>query len=279
MSPTPITSTAAAQKAAAEALRQETIETLIGIVFKHAGEHMPGVCARLAEALGGPAKLSDHGVLFVQLQSGMLERLLRKEFDELAPSVRAQAGLHGAALTLVPLEEMDSKVTFDALSRPFELRYADLIATLNVRLASLLGREVLRNNQNPFRPELFLSALNQTWRSFDPDSYAPELIQGVLSPEVLFDFAPMYEALGEAMKRKGSLDALKIKKTEGKAAAKSARARQKAALSRQLREFLADGDGEDGAPMIADLPSMPQGSGGWRPSDVDASVRGPAAGP
>ncbi|PWF45986.1 DUF1631 family protein [Massilia glaciei] len=278
MSPTPTTNTAASQKAAAEALRQETIETLIGIVFKHANEHMPAVCVRLAEALGGPGKLGEQGALFVQLQSGMLERLLRKQFEELAPSARAQTVAHGAALSLVPLEEMDSKVTFDALSRPFEMRHADLIATLNVRLASLLGREVLRNNQNPFRPELFLSALDQTWRSFDPDSYAQAPTPSVLTPEVLFDFAPMYAALGEAMKRKGSQDALKIKKTEGKAAAKSARARQKAALSKQLRQFLADGDGEDGVPMIADLPSMPQGNGGWRPSDVDPGLRGAAAG-
>ncbi|PWF45987.1 DUF1631 family protein, partial [Massilia glaciei] len=168
--------------------------------------------------------------------------------------------------------------------------YADQIATLNLRLASLLGREVLRNNQNPFRPELFLSALHQAWCEFDPDTESHALIPTMLSPEVLFDFAPMYEELNGALKRKGvlpgSLDALNIKKTESKAAAKAARVKEKAALTKQLRQFLAGeadeadkGDGFDlSVPLIPDLPSMPQGNGGWRPSGAVNAMQASAPG-
>ncbi|MES3020698.1 MAG: DUF1631 family protein [Pseudomonadota bacterium] len=274
---------------------------MVKIVIKHAGEQLLGVGTRLLGALLDPTDmtkiearivytrvkagklLKDNNYAFFHLQSTVLERVLRKELKELAPLAR-QLNVTGGALELVPFEEMDNKVAFDALSRPFEMRYADQIATLNLRLASLLGREALRNNQNPFRPDLFLSAVHQAWCEFDPDPESHALIPTMLSPEVLFDFTPMYEELNNALKRKGvlpgALDALNIKKTEGKAAAKAARAKEKAALSKQLRQFLA-GEGDDekddgfdlSVPLIPDLPSMPQGNGGWRPSGADSSMQ------
>ena len=87
-------------------------------------------------------------------------------------------------------------------------------------------------------------------------------------PGVLFEFAPMYEALNLAMVRKGvlpgSVDAYRIQKTDNAAAAKAARASEKAALARQLQDFFAGGAGaadgfDDAIPLIPDLPSMPAG--------------------
>jgi hypothetical protein len=273
-------------KAAEIKTRQETVESLISIVTKHAAEHMLAVGTRLIGALLDPTDmtsidprivysrikagklLKDNNYAFFRLQATVLERLVRKEFKALSPLavvLKVQVG----SLELVPFEEMDNKVAFDALSRPFEMRYADLLATLNIRIGHLLDREVLRNNQNPFRPEMFLAALQQAWCEFDPDTESHALIPTMLTPDVLFDFTPMYEALNDVMKRKGSGDVLNIKKTESKNAAKAARAKEKERLTKQLRKFLAgepDDDNEFDVPLIPDLPGMPTGNGSWRPS-------------
>ncbi|PWF45528.1 hypothetical protein C7C56_017220, partial [Massilia glaciei] len=148
MSPTTQASQTAT-KAAENVSRQETIENLVGIVTKHAGEHLLAVGTRLLGALLDPTDmtkidarivflrvksgklLKDNNYAFFHLQTTVLERLLRKEFKQLAPLAR-QLNVFDGALALVPFEEMDNRVAFDALCRPFEMRYADQIATLNL---------------------------------------------------------------------------------------------------------------------------------------------------
>jgi hypothetical protein len=80
------------------------------------------------------------------------------------------------------MEEMDNKVALSGVSKPFETLYADQLQTLNVRLAFLLDRDILRVNQNPFRPEVFLIALQQAWTEFDTEEEAAGLLQPLLKP-------------------------------------------------------------------------------------------------
>ncbi|MFZ3288161.1 MAG: DUF1631 family protein [Telluria sp.] len=268
------------------------LESLVPIVSTYTGEQLIAVGNRIVAALLDSSDmtatqaqvvyqrvkagklLKTNSFAFVRLVSKAFEQALHKEIDALLPAAAARRPSAAATLELVPFEEMDSRVAFDAVSRPFEMQYADQIATLNVRLGFLLGREILRIGQNPFRPELFLSAIHAAWREFDPDPQSHALIPPLLRPAVLFDFAPMYEALSLALMRKGvlpgSVDKHNIRKTEGAAAAKATRAREQAALSKQLRQFLAGGASEAApaldVPLIPDLPELPKGNGGWRPS-------------
>ena len=279
---------ASAKKASAS--QHELLASLVGIVTKHANEQLTGLCNRLVSALldvdspGIEAKtvflrvrsgnlLKENAYAYVHLASEALEKVLRKEVEGLAPRTRS-ALIAEAALTLVPFEEMDNKVAFDAISRPFEMAYATQIATLNVRLGFLLNRDILRIAQNPFRPEVFLSVVHQAWREFEPNTEAHALIVPLLKPALMWDFAPMYDALCEALTNKGaqpgSIDSYNIKKSESAAAAKAKRAREQADLSRQLRQFLSDGPGGGGEfdaaiPLIPNLPPSGNG-GGWRPS-------------
>lgn len=279
------------------------LESLVAIVTKYTGEQLIGVGNRIVAALLDSSDmtateaqvvyqrvkagklLKTNSFAFVRLVSHAFEQALHKEIDALLPAAAARRSRAGAALALVPFEEMDSRIAFDAVSRPFEMQYADQIATLNVRLGFLLGRDILRIGQNPFRPELFLSAIHAAWREFDPDPESHALIPPLLRPAVLFDFAPMYEALSLALMRKGvlpgSVDKHNIRKTEGAAAAKATRAREQAALSKQLRQFLG-GSANEAAPvfdipLIPDLPELPKGNGGWRPSGADGFHGAPAA--
>lgn len=296
---TPASTTASAKKAALS--QHELLETLVGIVVKHANEQWIGVSTRLVSALldvDDPAVeardvflrvksgnlLKDHHYAFVHLASDGLEKAMRKEVEAMLPRPRS-ALIVEAALTLVPFEEMDARVAFDSLSRPFEMKYATQIATLNVRLGFLLNRDMLNIAQNPFRPEMFLSALNNAWKEFEPSEDSHALITAQLRPALLWDFGPMYDALCDALMSKGtqpgSVDAYNIRKTEGANSAKAKRAKQQAALADQLRQFL-DGGAKDGGfediPLIPDLPQT-GAAGGWRPSAAPAFVPDAQAGP
>lgn len=280
------------------------LDSLPEIATRHANEQlMPMVNRLVAALLDVSDQTLDAATVFHRVKSGNLlknnsyayfhlactglESALRKELLLLAPPPKSARDSVAAALSLVPLEEMDRSVAFSGLSRPFEAACAEQLATLNVRLGFLLERDTLRIGQNPFRPEVILIALNQAWAEFDPDPEAHALFPAMLRPAVVFDFAPVYEALNLTLMGKGAAgraDSMRIRKTDNAARAKAQRATGQAALARQLRQFFS-GDAapapefEAGIALIPDLPAMPQGSGGWRPSGAEAFQGAVAAQP
>jgi hypothetical protein len=285
------------------------VEQLVVLAVRHVGEHLVTVAQNLSGALldltaPDEAKnvyqrvksgnlLKQNSYAFVHIAASGIEAALRREAALLAPPGGADAAvaLDAMDLALVPMAEMDSKVAFGVISRPFDIAHAEQLATLNVRLAHLLDRDILRAAQNPFRPEVFLAELDRAWCEFEPDVSAHGLIQPLLAPDLLFDFGALYEALGKAIKRSGRQpaghDKRQIRKTDDAAANRAARATSQAALTRQLRNFFGDdaaglaaasahADAAFAVPMIPDLPAMPQGGGGWRPSGATAFGATPA---
>ncbi|NIA52612.1 DUF1631 domain-containing protein [Massilia sp. TW-1] len=275
--------------------QQETLDTLAGIVADYVKEHLTAMTARMAAALGDVGQqqgdpqqvyqrvksarlLKDNAYAFFHLASGAIDAAVRRELGRLSPQPAAKRP-SAATLSLVPLEEMDSRLALGALARPFDIAHSDLLATLAVRLGMLLGRGVLRADSNPFRPDVFLGAIDDAWREFEPEAEAHGLVQLLLRPEILFDFAPLLDALVAALRKvgqPGSVDAYRIQKTDGAAAAKAARAGQRAALAEQLRKLFGDDGGDDGVPLIPDLPTLPSSGGGWRPSGAGAFAAPPA---
>jgi hypothetical protein len=277
--------TPAARKAASS--QQATLDALAGIAGDYAKEQLTAMTARMAAALGDMGQhqgdpqdvyrrvrsarlLKDNAYAFFHLATSAIDLAVRRELGRLSP--QAQARKPAAGLSLVPLEEIDSRLATGALARPFDIAYSDQLATVAVRLGMLLGRGVLRADSNPFRPEIILGAIEEAWREFEPEAEAHGLIQLLLRPDIVFDFGPMLDALVVALRKDGqpgSVDAYRIQKTDDAAAAKAARAGQRAALAEQLRKLFGDDGGEDGVPLIPDLPDLPSG-GGWRPSGAGA---------
>ncbi|MEO7495223.1 MAG: DUF1631 family protein [Massilia sp.] len=291
----PSTSQSATQGKATGLAKRELLLSLVTIVTRHLSEHsgpmMTAMVAGITD-VSNPSLdarevylriksgnlLKDNTYAFVHLATDALEKAMRHELAQLAPAVVGQAQQAEQSLALVPLEEMDRSVAFGAISRAFEIAYSEQIASLNVRLGTLLGADILRINQNPFRPEVILMAINAAWCDFEPDAEAHPLILPLLVPSVVFDFAPVYEALNLALMHKGvvpgSAEALRVRKKESAAKAKAARADTDAALADQLRQFLSGAEAansmlDNGIPLIPDLPNLPQGRGGWRPSGAD----------
>ncbi len=292
--------TPAARKAAS---LQATLDALVSAVSTHVKDALVDMAARMSAALAevdapgldtravyqrvkSARLLKDNGYAFVHLAEAAIGQAVRAELAALDPASHARQPAAAAALSLVPLEEIDDKLALTALARPFDIQHADVLATLSVRLGLLLERGLLRADANPFRPAMFLKALDQAWREFEPDAEAHGLLQPLLRPEIVFDLGPLLERLVEVLKRKegqpGSVDALRIQKTDDSAAARAARAGSRAALAKQLRALFGDDGGEDGVPLIPDLPPMAAGEGGWRPSAATgfqgAAGADPAAG-
>jgi len=270
--------------------RHALLEELIGIATKHAGEQYLELATKLAGALidatDGDTRaiqarlragnqLRNRNFAFLHLATDTLEKALRREIAELAPAAKGASRAGELPLSLVPFEEMDTKVALGGVSKPFELLYADQLQTLNVRLAFLLDRDILRGSQNPFRPEVFLVALQHAWNEFDAEPESAPLLQPMIKPGMFIELGPMLDALNLALQSKGvlpgSVDGYKGRKADAAKTAPSRARGNQAALAQQLRQFFASSDvAGSAAGQIVDgiAGGMLQGAGG----DVDLSI-------
>lgn len=289
----PSTQSAAARKHAAA--QQATLAGLVDIAVRQCGAGLEDMVQRMVSSLldltvASPDPrvvmrrvksgnlLKENGYAFIHLASEAITTALKHEVARLNPS-GAAAPAAPLELSLVPLEQIDQQMALGSVSRPFDLQYSEQLATLGVRLGLLLGRELVRAAHNPFRPDVFLSAIHSAWAGFEPDPEAHVLIAPLLRPEVMFELGPLYDALIAELKsaRSSKDEDTRFSKTDDRAARKAERARRDAALSQQLRHLF-DGAG-DPAFAIPDIPNLPQGSGGWKPSAADGfGIAAPAPG-
>ncbi|KFI08237.1 DUF1631 family protein [Massilia sp. BSC265] len=266
----------------AASAQQATLDALVAIAAARAADGLADMVQRMTAALldmtsaGNDPQaaarrirsgklLKDNAYAFVHLASTGIELALHKEVAQLAPAAKG-ASPAPLTLSLVPMEEMDSQLAFAAISRPFDIQQSERLAGLGVRLGMLLGRELVRANHNPFRPDVFLRALQEAWREFEPDESAHALVMPLLRPGIVFDLGPILEALNDRLKP-ARVREERFAKTDDRAAARAARARRDAAVSRQLRQLFGTAEQLASAELdIPLIPDLPHGSGGWRPS-------------
>ncbi len=261
--------------------RHALLENLIDIVHRHVSEQFLDFTTRVAAELIDGDLDGDVRVVQARIRAGNLlrsghygylslvkkelEKGLRHEIAELAPGQKVKPRPAAQSLSLVSMEEMDTKVALGTIAKPFEVQYSDALATLNVRLAFLLDRDILRVNQNPFRPDVLLNALQQAWLAFNPDEDAVELLLPLLKPGLFMHLAAMFDELNDTLQRKaaqpGSVDSYKTRKADSHDASSASPARQRkqqAELAQQLRQFF--GGAQDTAPdpalLVPDLPDI-----------------------
>jgi hypothetical protein len=204
------------------------------------GDNMNGDVKEVQARIRAGNLLRTNHYAFMNLVTKELERAIRQDLADLRPGKKAAPVLDGP-LSLVPFEEMDNKVTMGAISKPFEVKYSDALATLNVRLAFLLDRDILRVNQNPFRPEIFLGAVNVAWAEFVNDDEGKDFLMAQLSVDTFFALGAMYDALNLGLERKDAGGAGPVKRrradSHDASMAPSRKKNQQAALAEQLRQF------------------------------------------
>jgi len=267
-------------QAKAPALPRGVLAELVRDASAAANEQLGAMVNRMVAALGdmttggldpqaayrrakAGALLKNNSYAFVHLAGEAIERALREAVDELVPGAKSRAD--AVSLSLVPLEEIDNRIAFGTLCRPFEIAHSEVLASLCVRIGMLLGRALLRPGQNPFRPEVFVSAIHDAWRAFAPEADDHPLLLPLLRPELFLDLGPLLAAADAALcaRSKQARERFHISKTSD--TGRGRRPGMDAALAQQLRSLLGS-DGE-GAPLVPDLPNMPQGNG-WRPSSA-----------
>lgn len=221
------------------------------------GSDMEGNVATVQLRIRAGNLLRNRHFAFLHLAAAALEKGLRLEFAQLGP--KAVRPPEGEPLSLVPYEVMDEKVTLSAVCKPFDLQYSDALATLNVRLAFMMDRAILRVGQNPFRPEVFIAALHQAWLSFNPEEDAAGLLLAMLNPGLMLELAPLYEALNLSLQRKGVLpgdvDRARTRRSDSHDASGARKRQQDDALADQLRQLFARGTDDALAGMNLDLPA------------------------
>jgi hypothetical protein len=136
---------------------------------------------------------------FYYVVSACLERALEQELLPAAGADQADAGLPA----LAPDLEIDkARCLFDA-GQAIEQEHAERLAALKLRMAVVLDVEQLDSARNPFRPQVFLSALHQAWREFHPDADAHHLLFRLLGPRLCLDLGPILHALNIALAKRG----------------------------------------------------------------------------
>jgi hypothetical protein len=248
------------------------LDRLLAIVNKQIGLQFHDVIARISTALldaGGTAgdsrtaaRSCEAGNLLLRNEAEFQQRYLhaldgviRSEMEKLPAArklpadgeVRVVDWAAGPAMSLIPYEEMDDRVAFGSLSQSFDLQYADRLSILELRLAFQLERDAVRPSQNPFRPGVFLFALQEAWSAFEVDPASRDLLLPYFKPDMLFDFAPVYDALGAVLVRKRPApknEAGAAPKTEQYEETLKAVARAQAELTEKLRGFFASAEAE-----------------------------------
>ncbi|WEF34150.1 DUF1631 family protein [Pseudoduganella chitinolytica] len=220
--------------------RHALLEQLIATAVSGAAEQMRVLATGLAGALVDGAALAD-GALQVRLRAGNLLRERHFAFLHLASDALQRELRHAIAqlapapavldLALVSYEEMEAQVTLGGVARVFDAAHADALAALTARLAIVLDRPLLRGQQNPFRPEVFIGALRQAWLQFQPEPEAAALLLPLLRAGRCYDFAPILETLNQALERAGV--------AASRPSRQAAHDGREAALAQQMRRLFA----------------------------------------
>ncbi|WP_395006835.1 DUF1631 family protein [Undibacterium sp.] len=195
----------------------------------------------------GAQLLKNSTYTYYHLCSGLIEKLLKSETAALRnPEKKAPVAMNDVAMTLVSYEEMDLKLSIGRASRSLELNHAESLAALNMRLASLLGIETLNLTQNPFRPDIFLRALNEAWCEFNPEKEAHDFVLPLLS-DLIFDLTPIYHGLNELLVERGILPDLqetyRLKRKQASAEAARLGEAVKNEVTKKLEQYFSEQSG------------------------------------
>ncbi|HJW57636.1 MAG TPA: DUF1631 family protein [Burkholderiaceae bacterium] len=186
--------------------------------------------------------LKKNGYAFYYLASGHIEKALQRALQFAEPSLTTEHNAEDAALSLVSYAEIDRQLLLGSISRPIEHQHADQMTALDIRIAHLLGRSEMTSAQNPFRPAVFIQAVNDAWCEFSPDPASHCLVLPLLRPEVFFDLAPILQALNHALIAHGILpeltDSYRIRKSGTHSASERNAPGVNAAVLEQLQRLL-----------------------------------------
>lgn len=201
-------------------LRDEVMQELVDIACNVANAQIDCLITRLSDAMLDAAHASSDakeaklyansaGLLkknrypFYYVASERMSTALHHEIQATEFPLTTLGDTSGALHTLDPELEVDKKLTLIKTARAIEAEHATRMVALNIRLASLLGKDALESGENPFRPHVFLTVLHDAWCEFQPDVNAHHIVYRLLSVELSVDMAAILHALNTALIKRG----------------------------------------------------------------------------
>lgn len=251
-----------------QAKRRELLRGLVAIASSIADAQLESLAARLSDALlklseqSADAKevsvsfnaanlLKKNAYAFQYTASDCLKRALQHEVDSIGLPTVPRRRYNDDALTLVSYDEMEKRLSITNAGRFIELEHADRLEALGIRIAYLLERDEIPAAQNPFRPEVFLAAINDAWCEFNPDEASHPLVLPLMRPDVFLDFSAIVQGLNDALISNGILselgDSYRIKKSNAGHDPDKKPEPGDAAILQQLKQLFSPGQPVSGA--------------------------------
>jgi hypothetical protein len=180
-----------------------------------AARELEGFRFRLADAL---LKLSETTHVPAEEQASFHgHNHLRKEGDKLCAAFMSALNQHTSAglraleegrqdlPPLIPanLDGAEERLLLDELASALEKQCADALAELNCSLGALLEREALSTHQNPWRPQVFLTAFHHAWCTIDDERATRRVVLGMLGPQLFLRLDALYAGLNAALAEAG----------------------------------------------------------------------------
>lgn len=140
---------------------------------------------------------------FYRLLASQISAVLTKEVS-IINTRRKYTETPGAKdFSLVTFEEMENKVLSNNLIKALEVNNAEKLVELNSRIGLALNRTPISVSQNPFRPEVFVNAVVQSWQEFESVQETPRLILSLMQPDLFLQLGTVYQGLNDALHERG----------------------------------------------------------------------------
>ncbi|WP_151448363.1 DUF1631 family protein [Lacisediminimonas profundi] len=154
--------------------------------------------------------LRNHGEAFCEALSVAIESLTTAALRELEKGRPVVPGLPAADKGMADsFEAMEDRVLLDELALSIEQQLAQPLEALNLRIAEVLNRDRVDTEFNPWRPQLFVLALCQAWRSIDSERASLRVVLSRLGPQLFLNLNAVYGALNVALAEHGILPDVK----------------------------------------------------------------------
>lgn len=161
-------------------------------------------------------QLKRNHTSFYRIVASQINAALAKEVSVVNTRKKFKEAGEAQDISLVTFEEMENRVLTTNLAKALEVHNADHLVALNIRIGHVLRRTPISVSQNPFRPEVFISAFLQAWQEFDSNKESQHLVLRLLQPEIFLQLANVYQGLNEAFIERGVLVDIDEAKRESK---------------------------------------------------------------
>jgi hypothetical protein len=231
-------------------------------------------------------RLRINGDVFCQGVAARLTELLLQEIRSTGAGAHGSSEEPDADLSLVSFEEMEKKVLLNNVSQSLELDVSEVLEALNLRIGWLYGRDQMPITENPFRPQIFVHAVYDTWCKIDPVAESHQVVLRLLGPELFLPLKPILQSLNEVLVEQNILpdltEAYRLKKAENKIGVPPAKLKRNTSRYSKIRDWLlskkngkkeeAESTAGDQDLNIPDLFAPPTEGGSWSDNTISVKV-------